>query len=361
MKVLTVRNVQQALPYGLRLLGERGVTRPSRNGPVRQPPFPVTTEYFRPLERVCFWPTRDANPFFHLYEALWMLAGRNDLAPLTRYVKDFGKFSDDGVTLYGAYGNRWRRALDVDQLAVIAERLTEDPSDRRNVLQMWQGEYDLGRNSKDIPCNLMATFQRDTHGALDMTVFCRSNDIIWGAYGANAVHFGFLLEYMAAAIGCAVGIYRQVSVNWHAYETTLESVRGIADTAFDNFQLEDPYVQHKVMAVPLFTQMPGERSLEAAERFDNKLAEFLRVVDSGFVLSEPIGPDVEPFFSMAYAVLRAHEYWRTLAAPERYERAYEVLSQADQAVDWVVAAQQWIARRHKTWDERMMRVVEEPA
>ena len=43
------------------------------------------------------------------------------------------------------------------------------------------------------------------NGRLQMTVHCRSNDIIWGTYGANAVHFSILQEYVAARIGVDLG------------------------------------------------------------------------------------------------------------------------------------------------------------
>src|SRR5690348_17067041 len=104
MRVLEARNAHDALPKGIRLMRNHGVSRDSRNGQVLQAPWPVTTVYTKPCERVMFWPERDANPAFHLYESLWMLQGRNDLSPLLRYVRDFGRFSDDGETLYGAYG-----------------------------------------------------------------------------------------------------------------------------------------------------------------------------------------------------------------------------------------------------------------
>jgi hypothetical protein len=51
--------------------------------------------------------------------------------------------------------------------------------------------------------------------------------MIWGAYGANAVHMSVLLEYMAARIDCAVGTYYQFSNNLHAYVDTLEKVKNI--------------------------------------------------------------------------------------------------------------------------------------
>src|SRR5262249_11634251 len=136
---------------------------------------PVTITYTHPRERVLFNTVRDANPFFHLYEALWMLAGRNDVAPLSYYNSRMKEFSDDGKTLNGAYGYRWRNArgreygsgltivmvddptlptgkrpvcadLSVgscDQLDTLVNHLRADPTSRRAVLQMWNVEDDL--------------------------------------------------------------------------------------------------------------------------------------------------------------------------------------------------------------------------
>lgn len=65
-------------------------------------------------------------------------------------------------------------------------------------------------------CNTQAYFDCRS-GKVNMTVCNRSNDAIWGCYGANAVHFSFLLEYMAFRVGLPIGVYRQFSNNFHAY------------------------------------------------------------------------------------------------------------------------------------------------
>lgn len=139
----------------------------SRNGPVLIVPEPVLVTYAHPRERVLFNTARDANPFFHLFESLWMLAGRNDVAPLKYYVHDIDQFSDDGETFHGAYGHRWRHserrqwntggdclATPLDQLDEIVQELREEPGSRRVVLQMWDVDQDLGVSvkTKDKPC-----------------------------------------------------------------------------------------------------------------------------------------------------------------------------------------------------------------
>lgn len=234
----------------------------SRNGPVLMIDEPVTITYTHPTERVLINPARDCNPFFHLYEAIWMVAGCQDVEPVAFYAKRMKQFSDDGHTLNGAYGYRWRYANEreeevetgigiqkdwktVDQLQILIDHLKAKPDSRRAVLQMWNVEDDLLKidSSKDVCCNTSAMFslRDDSVGLgkgpfhpdvvrdlaelgkpiaptyLDMTVTNRSNDLIWGLLGANVVHFSFLQEYMAARLGVQVGVYNHFTNNLHVY------------------------------------------------------------------------------------------------------------------------------------------------
>ena len=263
---LTFQNVNdafQSIVEGIEDQSIETVRTPSRNGPVIQLAQPVIITYTNPRERVLFNSVRDCNPFFHLYESLWMLAGRNDVAPLDYYMGGkYSAFSDDGKTANGAYGYRWRHAFAGDedrmirrykglgyeellradkeegyyrwdQLTEIIDHLKRKPESRRAVLQMWNVTDDLQKidSSKDVCCNTAVYFSirtpskgvnalEDPSSYLDMTVTNRSNDIIWGMFGANAVHFSFLQEYIACAIGIEVGHYHQFSNNAHVYTET---------------------------------------------------------------------------------------------------------------------------------------------
>jgi thymidylate synthase len=178
---------------------------------------------------VLFNPVRDANPFFHLMESLWMLRGQRDVQSMVRYNKRMDEYSDDGEVFHGAYGYRWRNHFSqdyrlLDQINIIIRRLKKDPIDRRCVLQMWDAPYDLNVNKVDIPCNTHVYFKIRTE-KLHMTVCCRSNDIIWGAYGANAVHFSMLQQYIADSLGVAMGPYVQISDSFHAYKNVFDAYR----------------------------------------------------------------------------------------------------------------------------------------
>lgn len=231
MRTIQARNVNEAYRLGIGMIRAEGVGEKSRNGPVWVMPTPVTTVYERPQERVLFDKTRDANPFFHVAEIVWMMAGTRDPKFLDTYVHDFSeRYAEPDGEMHGAYGYRWgSHFAGTDQLAKVGNMLLDDPTTRRAVLTMWDPRVDLGVNKRDIPCNTHAYFRGrydhlDHAWILDVTVLCRSNDMIWGAYGANAVHMSAMMELVAGMAGMRMGRYYQVSNNFHAYENILSKL-----------------------------------------------------------------------------------------------------------------------------------------
>lgn len=328
MQVLTVRNVHEALPKAMKILQQVGVRQGSRNGEVIRAPGPVTTEYVLPAERVIFWPQRDANPFFHLFEALWMLIGANKVEPLTRYAKNMANYADDDQ-MHGAYGHRWRFAFGVDQLDVIVRRLQQNPLDRQCVLQMWDTGFDLDADKRDLPCNVIATFQFDTNHRLELNVFNRSNDIIWGCYGANAVHFAFLHEYIAYRINAIMGQYRQISVNWHAYTEVYWPLAKKLPSADAYGWIDNPYAGGRVRPAPL----EGDEV--------DRLIQIIVTDATTEMMRQSELEMAPPWAKNFYAVLRAHEFYRN----GDLEHACLALERADHWCDWVVAAKEWLMRR----------------
>jgi thymidylate synthase len=357
---LSVMNVNEALAEGLHWLRSSGVREESRNGPVLVSPEPVLTTYKFPMERVLFSPVRDANPFFHLMEALWMLAGRNDLAWPLFFNSKFGAFSDDGNSVHGAYGFRWRDAMGYDQLKAIGQELRKNPTSRRMVLQMWDAQCyennDLNiaiqgvphkldetktwdksgvryEPSKDVPCNTHVYFDVKD-GVLNQTVCCRSNDIIWGAYGANAVHFSVLLEYMAALAGVGVGLYRQFSNNYHMYPALYQKEGRSVDDAMVNLAM-DADINDLYKNLDLEVKQSPLINTPVAE-WDAELRHFL---------NNPMGGQrtyTDPFFEQCAIpmyqawFIRKNKLGNGLAELEPMKELY---------TDWYIACKQWIERR----------------
>ena len=190
----------------------------SRNGPMEYIDEPVLLTLTNPMQRVVFDPVRDANPFFHMAEAIWMLGGGQGLEFVQTYNSGMARYSDDGATLHGAYGHRWRKHFYRDQILDTIDLIDSDPNTRRAYIAMFDGEVDHG-DKLDIPCNVGINFRVNRNNELDMTVFNRSNDVIWGALGANVVHMTILHELMAHATGLSMGLYRVSTACLHGYTT----------------------------------------------------------------------------------------------------------------------------------------------
>lgn len=330
------------------------VKKSSRNGPVMMLEEPFTITYERPTERVLFNTARDANPFFHLYHSLWLLAGRDDIAAPAYYVKRYADYSDNGVTANGSYGRRWRRAFNsnmtadqpafVDQLDLLVAHLKTNPTSRRAVLQMWNVEDDLLKvnSSKDVCCNLSVVFSvrtvdgdlhpnegdgRDpaTFNALDMTVLNRSNDMIWGMLGEDFATFSVLQEYTAARLGAKVGRYHHVSNNLHVYESNWKPKEWLTGGS--------PKVGDR--RVPL---------MKDPVAFDEQLPKIVSYFDGSGRDGKLTAADVtEPFL---WDVARP-----TLTAFARHKRGKteDALRICDEieADDWRAVATQWLQRRQK--------------
>lgn len=331
MLLISATNVNDALYKGNQLLEKIGVKRDSRNGSVIVAPYPVTTIYEKPWQKVLINKHRDANPFFHLIEAWWMLAGRDDLKPLLEFVPSMKNYSDDdGITQSGAYGYRWRHWFDKDQIDWAINRLRDNKDDRRVVIQMYDAYFDqdaADSGGKDIPCNLMALPWIDLDGALNLTVFNRSNDMVWGAYGANAVHFATLLEYMAWQLNVPIGRYLQVSNNFHAYEATIGKAQGE--------WVGDPYMILELKSFRMFeSEYPLDHLTDDLDRF----------------LDDPARPGIRSDFlrKVACPMVLAHRDWKKNKDPDAVK---EIVSQMHPKLDWTCATVDWFENRFRALDD----------
>lgn len=194
-----------------------GVKEQSRNGEVYTIEDAVHLTMLEPTERVLFDPIRDCNPFFHVMEFVWMMAGSKDVGFIEKFNSKYRQYAD-GDHVHGAYGHRWLQHFGyVNQISAVIDILKRDRSSRRAVLGMWDPQWDLEPHN-DLPCNTHIYFRVDTENRLNMTVCNRSNDIIWGMLGANIVHMTYLHELISRCTGIPLGLYHVFSHNAHVYK-----------------------------------------------------------------------------------------------------------------------------------------------
>ena len=252
-------------------------------------------------------------------------------------------FSDDGETLWGAYGQRWRKYFHKDQVDLIINMLKTNPDDRRCVLQMWDANKDLGREGKDLPCNTNIYFKvRDE--ALQMTVCCRSNDMLWGAYGANVVHMSMLQEYMATALGIGIGTYRQLSDSFHVYHNEVwERMKHLEiDPLTFRTQTRNPYdVLENPQHVPLITDF---------KRFHSELEEFFELLTQ-IIISDANYPRLDKFNwvnsafkDIAVPMVKAFKLHKERDYLNSYREVMNILP-----TDWMTACFDWIRKRDTLW------------
>jgi len=209
----------------LRSLLIYGDTVESRNGStIELATQTITIE--QPTQRFLHTPRRNNNPFAAIAETMWVLAGRNDLAFLTPYLKRAPDYSDDGGKTWRAgYGPRLRNWGGVDQLAEARSLLGGSLASRRAVITLFDPAIDF-QDSADIPCNNWLHFLV-RKGRLDLNVVARSTDIWFGFSGINAFEWSVLHEMMARWLHLDVGTMTFFTSSLHLYADYHDRAREI--------------------------------------------------------------------------------------------------------------------------------------
>jgi thymidylate synthase len=182
---------------------------------------------------VVMTPERKLNYRFMCAEALWILNGSNRLEPLARFIKRFEQYSDDGVTLFGAYGPPIAAQIDY-----VAQALLDDRETRQAVLTIWRQNPP---KSKDIPCTVAMSFSI-RHNMLHQHVYMRSSDA-WLGIPYDMFSFSMVGLTLASYYNDAIrkletcnlryvtpGVLSISMTSSHLYERDFEQVKLILDS-----------------------------------------------------------------------------------------------------------------------------------
>lgn len=197
-----------------------------------------------PRARLIYNPARKYKLILALGELLWYLRGTDSLDIIGYYNHNYTQFSDDGKSLYGAYGprifgNKLHNSL--SQWDMVLKKLKEDPDSRQAVIAIYKAE-DVAVKTLDVPCTCYIQYMI-RNNKLNCIVNMRSNDIIWGT-SYDVFSFTMLQEIMAKQLELDLGWYIHFVGSMHIYDRHL----GMAENMLK-------HVDFKKYIMP---EMPGD-------------------------------------------------------------------------------------------------------
>ena len=167
-----------------------------------------------PRNRITNNTLRQMSLSFAFGEFLWYLRGSDKLDIIEYYSKKYPSFSDNKVTVNGAYGARIFGGEN-SQWDQVKNILCKDPQSRQAVITIHQPR-DLFSSSLDIPCTcILQYFIRN--GRLNGITYMRSNDIYLGM-PYDIFSFTMLQEMLAVELDVDLGYYTHMVGSLHIYE-----------------------------------------------------------------------------------------------------------------------------------------------
>ena len=201
-----------------------------------------------PRNRHLYLFGRKNNIFTTIAETFLVLSCSNKIFPFLNFylhrAKDFSdNYSEDKKevsTWRGAYGPR---LFIHNQLAnLISTFQTEGLNTRKAVLALWQPEFDTFQRikeltnmekTKDIPCNLMLNFWI-RNNKLNLKVFARSIDLIWGLSGINIFEFTMIQELLLDMLKKVLPDGNMLELGYYHHSITSLHVYNFTKTQADN-------------------------------------------------------------------------------------------------------------------------------
>jgi thymidylate synthase len=221
-----------------------------------------------PLARISRSEKRGAL-FSGLGELFWYLAGSDSLDFIAYYIGRYVKESDDGVTLYGAYGPRLKKERGINQIENVLDLLRKKRDSRRAVIQLFRAEDNDGKHT-EIPCTCTIQFF-SRRGRLHMLTYMRSNDAYFGL-PHDVFTFTMIHELFARELKLKLGNYRHVVGSLHLYDEHRKSAQSFVD--------EDYQARIPMPPMPLGSPWLAVEKVLSAERAARVIASEVSLIDT---------------------------------------------------------------------------------
>jgi len=164
-------------------------------------------------------------PHIAAAEVAWQTQGTKDPEFILKYApKLWSKFIEDGE-LKSAYGYRWHKNFNRDQIKLAIEALIEDPTNRQVYISNWDPSTDgLGEPNqpKNIPCPLGFTLNI-IDNKLNMSVMIRSSDVYVGL-PYDVLAYSLTLDLIAKTLGISKGNISFTLSHAHIYQPHFKAV-----------------------------------------------------------------------------------------------------------------------------------------
>lgn len=182
-----------------------------------------------PVARTPFLAARHTNVVFNHAEALWYLAGRDDIDMIGYYAPRLRKLaSEDGRLTGTAYGPRLFDPGGADrrsQFDRVLALLRDDPDTKRAAMPIMRPDELADPANPDVACTLVLQLLR-RRGRLHAAAYMRGNDAVLGLL-CDTFSFTFIQEFAARLLGVPVGSYTHHVGSMHINTADLPTVAAI--------------------------------------------------------------------------------------------------------------------------------------
>lgn len=175
--------------------------------------------------------TKKINYKMVLAELLWFLSGDESITELKKFTNIWDAWADKEDKIPSAYGVRWRHYQTnigsdfedggEDQIKMVLDLLTKDPSSRRGVVIAWHPFYDF---ESALPCCHYTFVVNILNDKLNLHVTMRSTDVPIGL-PYNIASYATLLLLFANWLHVEPGELGITMVDCHIYDNQLEGVK----------------------------------------------------------------------------------------------------------------------------------------
>jgi thymidylate synthase len=250
-----------------------------------------------------------ARVFSPLGELMWYLSASNALDFIQHYIPQYPEFSDDDLTLNGAYGPRIFSAGRVraeeplhDQWQRTIDALKQRNGTRNAVIQIFSNE-DAARDTNDVPCTCTLQFVIRENKVF-LHVHMRSNDAFLGL-PHDIFSFTMLQEMAARELGVGLGSYLHSVASLHLYD---DSDKLQSKTKAQQYLDEGLHEIVSMPPMPIGNPWPPIRQVLEAER---KIR--------GGHHNYKIEKSLDPYWADLVRLLQAYAIDKTAEPPEKLE------------------------------------------